>query len=505
MVDENEKLRIEEQVADDFYASQKTFDTGEALSYSTVLQLMAAGAIFAASRGRVTPSSMPIKGRGSTGIAGSGRLQTGLERGGPLVAGGGLVGMVRRWFKDNETIPADEIIGKANANTERISTGNPLLDADLASDEDTQQQIDATLTPEEIAARISIEEKVANQLGNLQYDEETGISDPINRGVTNLINDAEFLATVNVETPAGMVTERWGALAKGGSPLLPGYGLGMPATIGVENIPYYEWYPGTLPAASAEPMTGRTWRLDEERIADGQSFIRKVEEDVPFTVQDAIAIYDAQDPVTQRLIAESLAIGSGGESFMAKALGNQMFTTPGMIYERESVMFGLMKLAEIAGVRASALGGGPEAFKLLDMIPALRTADFEMADPEALAVSGAVAQTGLTMGELTDELFDLATNLGVVKTIAQTHSRALAASVYRGLIGRNPDEFALELFDEWTEDAQKNTMGASNPTDSELRSFYASKIETEPAFEEELDMSKERRSMDSLAKAIKNL
>lgn len=505
MVDENEKLRIEEQVADDFYASQGSFDTGEALSYNTVLQLMAAGAIFAASRGRVTPSSMPIKGRGSTGIAGSGRLQTGLERVGPFVAGAGLIGMVRRWFKGDETIDAGKALYLAKAESEKMTTGNPLLDADLASDEDTHQQIDATLTPEEIAARISVEEKVANQLGNLQYDEETGIPDPINRGVTNLINDAEFLATVNIETPAGMVTERWGALAKGGSPLLPGYGLGMPATIGVENIPFYEWYPGAFPAAQTEPMTGRTWRLDEERIADGQSFIRRVEEDVPFTVQDAIAIYDAQDPATQRLIAESLAIGSGDESFMAKTLGNQMFTTPGMIYERESVMFGLMKLAEIAGVRAAALGGGPEAFKLLDMIPALRTADFEMADPEALAVSGAVTQTGLTMGELTDELFDLATNLGVVKTIAQTHSRALATNVYRSLIGRNPDEFALELFDEWTEEAQKNMMGVSNPTDSELRSFYASKIETEPVFEEELDMSKERRSMDSLAKAIKNL
>jgi len=506
MNDTNKELMTEDKIADlsgsmAFLGVEGDFDASKAVSRQTVLQLMAAGFIFAASRGRFTPSSMPISSAAGVGLLGAGKAQAGLGIVGPILAGGGLVKMVRDWFGDEDTMPIGAVIGKAEEET--ANTDNPLKAADLASDEAVTRTVDAVISAEEIAAGITAEEKIAGQLGNLQFDSDLDSFDPANWGTTNLINDAEFLNVLDLETAAGTITMPWGAMAKGGSPLMPGFA--MPATIGFEDIPYFDVFSGGgSPSAEEVTFEGRAWKVDEERVADGQRFVRKVEEDVPFTVQDAMAIYDAQDPSTRRLIAESLAIGTGTESFMEQILGNQMFTTPNMIYNRESVMMGLMRLGEVAGARAGLLGGGVAAYELLDMIPDVRKADFQMAEAaeESLSDSGMIPKTGLTMGQLTDELFDLATNLGVVKTISQTHSRALATSVYRALIGRNPDEFALELFDEWTLEKQKETMGASNPTETQLRTHYASKIEEEPEFEDDRDLFNTENLLDSFLKAL---
>ena len=431
-------------------------------------------------------------------MLGSGRAQGAFKAGASILSGGMLVALANRWFGDKETIPIGEVAQKAGENGAEVS-GNPLKDADIASDEAVTRSIDAVMSPEEIEAGMTAAEKVASQLGNLEFDSDPTNFDPANQGISNLISDAEFLNVVNIETPTGTFSTPWSAIAKGGSPLISG--LPMPGTIGYEDVSYYDIYDTLLPAGR---LQDRAWEIDEERVADGQMFFRRVQEDVPFTVQDAIAIYDAQDPSTQRLIAESLAIGTGTESFMAEILGNQMFTTPSMIYDRESVMFALMKLGEVAGARAGLLGGGVEAYELLDMIPDLRKADFEMAEApeESLTSSGMVSKQELTIGQLTDELFDLATNLGVVKTISQTHSQALASQVYRALIGRNPDEFALELFDEWTLEKQKETMGASNPTESQFKTHYASKIEEEPEFEADRDLFATENLLDSFLKVL---
>jgi len=503
----NKELMAEDEIANlsgsmGFLGIEGDFDASKAVSRQTVLQLMAAGFIFAASRGRFTPSSMPISSAAGVGLLGAGKAQAGLGIVGPILAGGGLVKMVRDWFGDEDTMPIGAVIGKAEEET--ANTDNPLKSADLASDEAVTRTVDAVISAEEIAAGMTAEEKIAGQLRNLQFDSDPNSFDPVNWGTTNLINDAEFLNVLDLETAAGTITMPWGAMAKGGSPLMSGFA--MPATIGFEDIPYFDIFSGGGdPSAEGDPIfEGRAWKVDEERVADGQRFVRKVEEDVPFTVQDAMAIYDAQDPSTRRLIAESLAIGTGTESFMEQVLGNQIFTTPNMIYNRESVMMGLMRLGEVAGGRAGLLGGGVEAYELLDMIPDVRKADFQMAEAaeESLSDSGMIPKTGLTMGQLTDELFDLATNLGVVKTISQTHSRALATSVYRALIGRNPDEFALELFDEWTLEKQKETMGASDPTESQFKTHYASKIKTEPEFEADRNLFNTQNLIDSFLKVL---
>tara|TARA_R110000824_G_scaffold224547_3_gene412211 strand:- start:438 stop:1967 length:1530 start_codon:yes stop_codon:yes gene_type:complete len=503
----NKELLTEDEIADlsgsmGFLGIEGDFDASKAVSRETVLKLMAAGFIFAASRGRFTPSSMPISSGTGVGLLGTGSWQAGLGIAGPILAGGGLVKMVADWFGDEETMPIDAVIGKAEEET--ANTDNPFTAADLASDEAVTRKVDAVISAEEIAAGITAEEKIAGQLGNLQFDSDVDSFDPANWGTTNLINDAEFLNVLDLETAAGTITVPWGAMAKGGSPLMSGFA--MPATIGFEDIPYFDVFSGGGSPSTEEGtiFEGRAWKVDEERVADGQRFVRKVEEDVPFTVQDAMAIYDAQDPSTRRLIAESLAIGTGTESFMEQILGNQMFTTPSMIYNRESVMMGLMRLGEVAGARAGLLGGGVEAYELLDMIPDVRKGDFQMAEAseESLSNSGMIPKTGLTTGQLTDELFDLATNLGVVKTISQTHSRALATSVYRSLIGRSPDEFALGLFDEWTLEKQKEMMGAGNPTETQLRTHYASKIEAEPELVDERDLFASENILEAFLEAL---
>ena len=372
------------------------------------------------------------------------------------------------------------------------------------------------LTPEEIAAGKRREEKLAELVLNEGF--AVGEQNPDLYGTASVITDPGMLAAGRLAYEDTAVEQQdWAAVTTGNMPRLRGAAPPRD-TLGFQDVPYVDYIEGSLPQQN--PLVvgrGLGWEIDESRIADGQSFIRSVERNVPFTVRDAMTLYDAQDPNTQKLIAQSLAIGTGDKSFMANALGDNMFRDPSIIYDRESVMLGLLEMANEISYRAGLSGGGMDAYEMIKTeIPKLRAEDFAPEGPrnyvllnpvQAGLMGQAVTRTGLTLDLLSDELFDLAANTGVVKLISQTHSRALASDIYRRVVGREPDEVALTLFDEWSLEAQQNNMGVSRqPTDTEMKSYFGEQIikETEEGgeFQEEKLLIDSESAMDAIFKAF---
>lgn len=402
--------------------------------------------------------------------------------------------------RESEGASEEEIAAAAQQKLEQ-DLDNPLIQANLYGSSPQE----AVLTPEEIAAGMTAEEKQIQLLMNEGYEMGPGATAPGLYGNVHAVNDPGMLAAGRLAMQDSDIEMRdWAAVSTGNMPMIRG--MAPPRdTIGFQDVPYTEYYQGSMP--QLEPViTGRAlgWEIDEARIEDGQSFVRKVEKDIPFTVRDAMTLYDAQDPQTQRLIAQSLAIGTGDKSYMADALGTAMFRDPSLIYERESVLGGLLELAADAAYTANLSGGGMDAYQMIKLeLPKLRKQDFTIADMEGLSASGLLTESGLTMDQLSDELFDLATNTGVVKRIAQTHSRALASEIYRRVVGRQPDEAAFALFDQWALEAEQSNMGMSaQPTDTEMKSYFGEQIveETEEggAFEEDSRLATAESAIDAI-------
>ena len=400
--------------------------------------------------------------------------------------------------REEEGASDEEIAAEAERKLQE-DLDNPLIQANLYGSSPQE----AVLTPEEIAAGMTAEEKQIQLLMNEGYEMGPGATAPGLYGNVHAVNDPGMLAAGRLAMQDSDIEMRdWAAVSTGNKPMIRG--MAPPRdTIGFQDVPYTEYYQGSMP--QLDPViTGRAlgWEIDEARIEDGQSFVRKVEKDIPFTVRDAMTLYDAQDPQTQRLIAESLAIGTGDKSYMADSLGTAMFRDPSLIYERESVLGGLLELASDAAYTANLSGGGMDAYDMIKLeLPKLRKKDFTIADMEGLSASGLLTQSGLTMDQLSDELFDLATNTGVVKRIAQTHSRALASEIYRRVVGRQPDEAAFVLFDQWALEAEQGNMGMSpQPTDTEMKSYFGDQIveETEEggAFEEDKELVTAESTID---------
>lgn len=364
------------------------------------------------------------------------------------------------------------------------------------------------LSPEEVAEGLTQEEKLSQMLLNEGYEaSESAI--PGLYGTARPETDPGILYSTSrlaLEDP-NFDTANWAAVTTGNKPMIRGAAPPRD-TLGFQDVPYIDYIEGSLPASGNVVGRELGWQIDEARLEDGQSFIRGVERNLPFTVRDAMALYDAQDPKTKKLIAESLAIGTGDKSYMKNALGNEMFSNPDRIYDRESVMLGLMEMGTEAAYLAGLSGGGMDAYDMINLeIPKLRKQDFTTADMEGLSTSGMIEQSGLTMDQLTDELFDLASNVGVVKQVALTHSRALASDIYRRIIGRQPDELALKLFDGWALEAQKNNMGISaQPTDTEFKSYFSEQIMEETKaggeFEEEKKLITAESAFNSILKSL---
>ena len=210
----------------------------------------------------------------------------------------------------------------------------------------------------------------------------------------------------------------------------------------------------------------RTWEFSEQGKEAGIDYAKVVMEDQPLTFTDAMVIYDAQTPDTQKLIAESLALTgldqmNSGQSYMQSAVGNLMFTDPNIIYERDSV---LSALQFVAAEASTSMGMYEDDTDVGDRyIPKLRASDF---DTESM-----------TVNSFQDNLFDLALKTKALTTITPALSQDLFKKVYFGLTGRAPNEETQGLVRGWTRDFQRETMGETNLSQSDFAASYSDDIE----------------------------
>ena len=224
--------------------------------------------------------------------------------------------------------------------------------------------------------------------------------------------------------------------------------------------------PGIGPRISPDQEKFRTWEFSEQGKEAGIDYAKVVMEDQPLTFTDAMVIYDAQTPDTQKLIAESLALTgldqmNSGQSYMQSAVGNLMFTDPNIIYERDSV---LSALQFVAAEASTSMGMYEDDTDVGDRyIPKLRASDF---DTESM-----------TVNSFQDNLFDLALKTKALTTITPALSQDLFKKVYFGLTGRAPNEETQGLVRGWTRDFQRETMGETNLSQSDFAASYSDDIE----------------------------
>ena len=141
-------------------------------------------------------------------------------------------------------------------------------------------------------------------------------------------------------------------------------------------------------------------------------------------------------------------------------------------------------------------------YETLDMIPALR--DTELAtemQPRRLGEPVATRPGSLSVGKLTDYLFNLAAETGAVKQVTKAYSDKLAASVYTALTGRQPDDAFYLLADEWTREVDMQKMGTGyGATQAEYSAHYEQEIEEE--YSGKIDARHEEAAKSSLLKAL---
>lgn len=219
------------------------------------------------------------------------------------------------------------------------------------------------------------------------------------------------------------------------------------------------------------------WTDDPE---GGMSFAPALIEDVPFTVGNAYDVYLAQTPENKRRIAQGLALGTGNTSFMYSAIGPQMFTDPDAIYQDENVRRALIQQMKFAQDMAAITEDG---FRGLgdEFVP-------EVYNPEEVQ-------------NLSDELFELAKNAGAVVNISKSYGNDIASKVMASLTGKSGNDPRFrELVQSWTEDIQRETMGRSSLTQSELGAMFGERIEEEYA--QDVAFSNNLGRANMLAKAM---
>jgi hypothetical protein len=249
--------------------------------------------------------------------------------------------------------------------------------------------------------------------------------------------------------------------------------LDYPGMLGTNSLDYYDW---------SAPGTGvytRSWEIDPSLLADGfGEYQRQTIEDVPFTISDAMGIFDAQTPEKQQQIAEGLALGQNGVNYMFEGVGANMFRNPEMIYNRNSVRQAFIKMGESASRVAQNLSGG---FGDLgdEFIPDL--------DPQ------------LSVGGFTDNLFEMAINAGAVARLDPSYLKSRGEQILPALTGLKVTPEYLDLIANWSESYQLANAGQSINT-SNLDSFLVTKTEEEYA--DAIGMKDNRAGASSLGRAL---
>ena len=168
-----------------------------------------------------------------------------------------------------------------------------------------------------------------------------------------------------------------------------------------------------------------------------------VEKDAPFTVSDAIGIYNKQDEEGKRKIAQGLALGDQANgSYTYQVLGREMFINPDSIYDDDVVEAAIIKMSNAAESRARQLNRGYA--DLGDTFNPTTVLD----KPESL-------------GSFQDDLFDMAVDAGMVTQITAEYGRELGRRALSNLTGMSEVAGFSEMIDGWIEDIQRTNMGQS--------------------------------------------
>ena len=245
--------------------------------------------------------------------------------------------------------------------------------------------------------------------------------------------------------------------------------------MGTDEIEFYEQ------SYRGQGVRRRSWEPDTTMMGDGfGAWQRQTVEDVPFTISDAMGIFDAQSPEKQQQIAEGLALGSDGTNWMYRAVGDSMFTDPDMIYNRESVRQAFIGMGEVASGVAGTLQGG---FQELgnEFIPDL--------------------EPNITVGQFTDNIFDAAINAGAIKRMDPLYIQNRGEAILPALTGLRATPEYLKLVSGWAEEFQLQNIGGNPYTnESRLDSFIVDKTRDE--YPDELSQNRTNDNASSLMRAF---
>ena len=317
---------------------------------------------------------------------------------------------------------------------------------------------------------------------------ERGLDDP-SGSTTWLVNDAYLNATMNPVTFT--FTESVVPFGKGSSGQFMRGSQEFPGMLGTTDIQFYAARPQVEGGGRGSPTGSKpeflSWTYDKRKLPDGYVFIAVEQENVPFTISDALGIYDKQDEKGKRLISQALALGNSATgSFLLPVLGREMFSNPDSIYDRDVVEAGMMQMATAASVRASQLDGGFAA--LGDRFNPTSVLD----QPDSL-------------GSFQNDLFDMAVDANLVTQITKDYGRDLAERALINLTGLRDVTGFGDMVDTWIEDIQRETMGRSTAlSQSEIQAGFETRIEQTPELQPAIQASNRVTAQQALGMAIKN-
>ena len=370
-----------------------------------------------------------------------------------------LGGMVLNWFGVDTEMSVGEIVNQDpddndSESTDAIPVTN-IAQAEVAIRSETgtlKNADDLAAAARDVAtkggvteeqAKIEVQQALSQQAGEIQYTQR----DP-SGSTTSLLNDAFVMNTMKPGTFA--FNTAYLPYDKGGVRRTRMNKFDVPGMLGTEDIAFYAYraqteghlnVPGTGLPRSSEDMKvlGLRWEIDPNLQKQGFEFNRIVEQDVPVTVSDVMAIYDEQPEESQRLMAQGLALGDGITSWTYNVLGDRMYTDPDAIYDRDIVQRSLMVMSEAAIAQASKLlGGFPE---LGDRFI-----------PKGL-------DTPVPIENFQNDLFDQAIKAGRVAQINRDHGRQMARDVLIGLTGRRNVGGFMNMVDQWTKEIELENIG----------------------------------------------
>jgi len=435
----------------------------ENASQNKIVQLVALGIAVLATRG------------GAARWAGTGKMGSGLAKGvasnkGTAVIGsGGLISLIDEWFfsddDDNEKTD-DEVLDQAVDNglktlvEEKVKERGPITSADGQNDLITEVATEAGVSVAQAKQVVD-----ATELQELSTP-GPGMPDPSGQ-TTWLVSDAYLNNTMDPTTFAfntDYLPFRKGQDATGlrGSQDYTGM-------LGTQDIQFYAARPqvegGGRGSAQGSQPEFLSWTMDGRKLPDGYEFISVVEKDVPFTIGDAMGIYDKQDAEGKRKIAQALALGDAANgSFLMPVLGREMFSNPDSIYDRDVVEAGMIEMSNAAAVRARNLSGG--------------YADLgERFNPTT------VLDKPDSLGVFQDQLFDMAVDVGMVTQIAADYGQKLAERVLTNLTGLQDIEGFSGLVETWIPEIQRENMGRSL-SQAEIETGLEVRMEETPQIQE---------------------